>query len=119
MYFFDSSACKHVKTLKPSARGELEITDLIEIYLSQNKLALQRLDENIIWHDTGNADALLTAAQKVKRYEMENGIKVGSYEIASYEKGFINKEALLKIAEKFIKSDYGQYIKNIYLKDKN
>ena len=119
MYFFDSSACEYVKTLKPSARGELEITDLIEIYLSQNKLALQRLDENIIWYDAGNADALLLAAQKVKRYELENEIKVGCYEIASYEKGFINKEALLKIAEKFIQSDYGQYIKNIYLKDKN
>ena len=69
MYFFDSNACELVKTLKPSARGELEITDLIEIYLSQNKLALQRLDETIVWHDTGNADALLEAAQKVKNYE--------------------------------------------------
>ena len=119
MYFFDSSACEHAKTLKPSARGELEITDLIGIYLSQNKLALQRLDENIIWHDTGNADALLTAAHKVKKYEIENKVKVGSYEIASYEKGLISRAALLKIAEKFIQSDYGQYIKNIYLKDKN
>ena len=78
MYFFDSSACEHAKKLKPSARGELEITDLIGIYLSQNKLALQRLDENIIWHDTGNADALLTAAQKVKKYEIENKVKVCS-----------------------------------------
>ena len=115
MYFFDSSACEHVKTLKPSARGELEITDLIEIYLSQNKLALQRLDETIIWHDTGNADALLEAAQKVKNYEKENKIKMGSYEIAAYEKGFIDKDQLLNIAQKFSKSDYGQYIKNVYL----
>ena len=78
MYFFDSNACELVKTLKPSARGELEITDLIEIYLSQNKLALQRLDETIVWHDTGNADALLEAAQKVKNFEKENKIKMGS-----------------------------------------
>jgi len=117
MYFFDSNACELVKTLKPSARGELEITDLIEIYLSQNKLALQRLDETIVWHDTGNADALLEAAQKVKNYEKENEIKMGSYEIAAYEKGFIDKEALLKIAEKFSKSEYGQFIKNIYFKE--
>ena len=115
MYFFDSNACEYAKTLKPSDRGELEITDLIQIYLSQNKLALQRLDETIIWHDTGNADALLEAAQKVKNYEMDNEIKMGSYEIASYEKGFIDKDGLLKIAQKFGKSDYGQYIKNVYL----
>ena len=115
MYFFDSSACELAKKLKPSDRGELEITDLIEIYLSQNKLALQRLDETIVWHDTGNADALLVAAQKVKNYEIDNKIKMGSYEIASYEKGFIDKDGLLKIAQKFGKSDYGQYIKDVYL----
>ena len=56
IYFFDSNACELVKTLKPSDRGELEITDLIQIYLSQNKLALQKLDDTIIWHDTGNAE---------------------------------------------------------------
>ena len=119
MYFFDSNASEFVKSLKPSARGELEITDLMEIYLSQNKLALQRLDETIIWHDTGNADALLEAAQKVKNYEIGNQIKIGSYEIAAYEKGFIDKDQLLNIAQKFIKSDYGQYIKNIYLGEEN
>ena len=115
MYFFDSNACELAKTLKPSDRGELEITDLIEIYLSKNKLALQSLDKTIIWHDTGNADALLIAAQKVKNYEIENKIKMGSYEIAAYEKGFIDKKGLLKIAQKFIQSEYGQYIKNVYL----
>ena len=115
MYFFDSNVSKLAKTLKPSDRGELEITDLIRIYLSQNKLALQRLDETIVWHDTGNADALLEAAQKVKNYEKENEIKMGSYEIAAYEKGFIDKEGLLKIAQKFSQSEYGQYIKNVYL----
>ena len=119
MYFFDSNASELVKTLKPSARGELEITDLIEIYLSQNKLALQRLDETIVWHDTGNADALIEAAQKVKNYEKENKIKIGSYEIAAYEKGFIDKDQLLNIAQKFSKSDYGQYIKNVYLGGEN
>ena len=115
MYFFDSNVCELAKTLKPSDRGELEITDLIQIYLSQNKLAFQRLDETIIWHDIGNADALLVAAQKVKNYEIDNKIKMGSYEIAAYEKGFIDKEGLLKIAQKFSQSEYGQYIKNVYL----
>ena len=110
-YFFDSDASEYAKTLKPSNRGELEITDLIEIYLSKKKLALEILDNSIVWHDTGNANALLEAAQKVKLYEENNDLKIGSYEIASYEKGFINKNELNNIAEKLIKSDYGKYIK--------
>ena len=110
-YFFDSDASEYAKTLKPSKRGELEITDLIEIYLSKKKLALEILDNSIIWHDTGNANALLEAAQKVKLYEENNELKIGSYEIASFEKGFINKNELNNIAEKLIKSDYGKYIK--------
>ena len=110
-YFFDSDASQYAKTLKPSNRGELEITDLIEIYLSKKKLALEILDDSIVWHDTGNANALLEAAQKVKLYEENNELKIGSYEIASFEKGFINKNELNNIAEKLIKSDYGKYIK--------
>ena len=110
-YFFDSDASEYAKTLKPSNRGELEITDLIEIYLSKKKLALEILDDSIVWHDTGNANALLEAAQKVKLYEENNDLKIGSYEIASFEQGFINKNELNNIAEKLIKSDYGKYIK--------
>ena len=110
-YFFDSDASEYAKTLKPSNRGELEITDLIEIYLSKKKLALEILDNSIVWHDTGNANALLEAAQKVKLYEEINELKIGSYEIASFEQGFINKNELNNIAEKLIKSDYGKYIK--------
>jgi glucose-1-phosphate thymidylyltransferase len=115
-YFFDSDASEYAKTLKPSNRGELEITDLIEIYLSKKKLALEILDNSIIWHDTGNANALLEAAQKVKLYEENNELKIGSYEIASYEKGFINKNELNNIAENLIKSDYGKYIKEYLIK---
>ena len=115
-YFFDSDASEYAKTLKPSNRGELEITDLIEIYLSKKKLALEILDNSIIWHDTGNANALLEAAQKVKLYEENNDLKIGSYEIASYEKGFINKNELNNLAEKLIKYDYGKYIKEYLTK---
>ena len=116
MYFFDSMASNYTKTLKPSSRGELEITDLIKIYLNNQKLSLQRLDESIIWHDTGNAEALLSASQKVRQFENDHHIKLGSYEIASFEKGFITPTELEKIADKFIKSDYGKAIKNYLLK---
>ena len=116
MYFLDSEAPLLAKTLKPSPRGELEITDLIQIYLQNNKLELQKLDASIIWHDTGNAEALLSASLKVKQYEIDNNLKLGSYEIAAYEKKFIGIDDLEKIANKFDKSDYGQYIKK-YLKN--
>ena len=116
MYFFNSMASSYAKTLKPSPRGELEITDLIKIYLNMQNLSLQRLDESIVWHDTGNAEALLSASQKVRQYEKDHHIKLGSYEIASFEKGFITAKELEKIADKLIKSDYGQAIKNYLLK---
>ena len=118
IYFFDSDVLKFVQSLKPSNRGELEITDLIKIYLSENKLAIELLDNSIIWQDTGNAKALLEAAHKVKIYEQKNEVKIGSYEIASFEQGFINKSDLNNIAEKLINCDYGKYIKE-YLKKNN
>ena len=77
---------------------------------------MEILDDSIVWHDTGNANALLEAAQKVKLYEENNELKIGSYEIASFEKGFINKNELNNIAEKLIKSDYGKYIKEYLIK---
>jgi glucose-1-phosphate thymidylyltransferase len=112
LYFFDDEATELAKQLKPSQRGELEITDLIQIYLDQGRLDLQILDNSIQWHDTGNVEAMLNASIKVKTYEKENNTKIGSYEIAAYETGLINKEQLLKVAKKYIKSDYGQFIIN-------
>ena len=111
MYFFDSEAPLHAKKLKPSKRGELEITDLIQIYLQNNKLDLQKLDDSIVWHDTGNAEALLSASLKVKQYEIDHSLKLGSYEIAAYENNFIEINDLEKIADNFKKSDYGQSIR--------
>ncbi len=111
MYFFDSNAKNYVKELKLSPRGELEIIDLVKIYLKNQNLELQILDDSILWHDAGNAESLLNASQDIKKYEMVNNVKVGSYEIASFEKGFIDISDLNNIAEKFIKSDYGKTIK--------
>ena len=112
MYFFDSEASLHAKTLKPSKRGELEITDLIQIYLQNNKLDLQKFDESIVWHDTGNAESLLSASLKVKQYENDHNLKLGSYEIAAYENNFIDLKGLEKIADNFKGSDYGQSIRS-------
>jgi len=112
MYFFDSEAPLYAKTLKPSKRGELEITDLIQIYLQNNKLDLQKLDGSIVWQDTGNAESLLSASLKVKQYENDHNLKLGSYEIAAYENHFIDLKGLEKIADNFKGSDYGQSIRS-------
>ena len=115
MYFFDHMATEFVKQLKPSKRGELEIIDLIEIYLKKDKLGLQVLDKSIEWHDTGNAKSLLEASTKVKNFEDSRKQKLGSYEIACFDMGFITKDQLLLISQKYNKSDYGQSISQ-YLK---
>ena len=111
-YFFDNHATELVKELKPSKRGELEITDLIKKYLDNGKLDLQILNNSIQWYDTGIAETLLEASYKVQNYEKKLNKKIGSYEIAAYEMGLINRDKLIKIADKFIKSDYGQFIMN-------
>ena len=115
MYFFDHMATEFVKQLKPSKRGELEITDLIEIYLKKDKLGLQILDKSIEWHDTGNAKSLLEVSAKVKNFEDSQKQKLGSYEIACFEMGLITKDQLSLISQKYNKSDYGQSIHQ-YLK---
>ncbi|MAV83162.1 MAG: glucose-1-phosphate thymidylyltransferase [Pelagibacteraceae bacterium] len=110
MYFFDKEATELVKQIKPSKRGELEITDLIKLYLKNKKLGLQILDNSIKWHDTGNSQAMIEASISIRNYEKENKLKIGLYEIAAFEMGFIDKKQLLKLAQKFNKSDYGKFI---------
>ena len=111
MYFFNSEATDYAKTLEPSNRGELEITDLIKIYLNNQKLELMKLDQMVFWFDTGSAETLLEASQAVKQYEENYQENLGFYEIASFEKGFINSSDLEKISDKFSQSNYGKTIK--------
>ena len=115
LYFYPNDVINNAFKLKPSDRGELEITDLIEIYLKKDKLGLQILDKTIEWYDTGNAKSLLEASSKVKNFEDLQKQKLGSYEIACFEMGFITKDQLLLISQKYNKSDYGQSIHQ-YLK---
>ena len=115
LYFYDNDVVEIAKSIVPSQRGELEITDLIEIYLKKDKLGLQVLDKSIEWHDTGNAKSLLEASTKVKNFEDSQKQKLGSYEIACFDMGFITKDQLLLISQKYNKSDYGQSISQ-YLK---
>ena len=110
LYFFDNKACEYVKEIKPSARGELEITDLNRIYLKQGKLSVERLSRGYAWLDTGTHETLLEAQEFVKTVEHRQGLKICCPEEIAYRNGWINEHQLLKAAEPFIKSSYGEYL---------
>lgn len=113
LYFYDSSVCEMAKNLKPSKRGELEITDLNREYLKQGKLRVELLGRGIAWLDTGSADSLLSASQFVQTLEKRQGLQIACLEEIALNKGYITKEQLVKIAEKYPASEYGTYVKNL------
>jgi len=110
IYFYDNSVVDIAKTIKPSARGELEITDVNNAYLEQGKLHVSILDKGTAWLDTGTFASLMQAAQFVEVIEERQGLKVGSIEEAAFEMGYITKEELVVLAKPLLKSGYGKYL---------
>jgi glucose-1-phosphate thymidylyltransferase, short form len=113
LYFYDNKVCEYAKNLKPSPRGELEITDLNRIYLENGKLDVITLGRGYGWLDTGTVDSLTEAAEYVKVIETRQGLKIACLEEISYKNGWINKETLLESAEQYGKSPYGQHLRNV------
>lgn len=113
LYFYDNRVVEYAKNLKPSARGELEITDLNRIYLENNELDVQLLGRGYAWLDTGTMDSLLEAGEFVSMIEKRQGIKISAPEEIAFLKGWISKEKLLAAAEKYGKSTYGQHLKKV------
>ena len=111
LYFYDNSVVQVAKTLKPSPRGEYEITDVNKYYLQQGKLKVGILDRGTAWLDTGTFASLTQAGQFVQVIEERQGLSVGCIEEVAYRMGYINKEQLLKLAEPLMKSGYGAYLK--------
>lgn len=110
LYFYDNRVVEYAKSLKPSARGELEITDLNNIYLKQNKLNVELFGRGFAWLDTGTFDSLMQAGQYIETIEKNQGIKAACLEEIAYNKGWINKDRLLARAEFLKKNEYGQYL---------
>lgn len=116
LYFYDNKVVQYAKTLTPSDRGELEITDLNKIYLKQNKLKAEILGRGFAWLDTGTFDSLLQASNFVSAMEINTGMKISCVEEVAYRMGYISKEELSNLAKNF-KNGYGEYLKRILIKN--
>ncbi|MDR2121892.1 MAG: glucose-1-phosphate thymidylyltransferase RfbA [Flavobacteriaceae bacterium] len=113
LYFYDNQVVEISKSLKPSERGEYEITDVNKIYLERGKLEVGVMDRGTAWLDTGTFDSLHDATEYIRVIEKRQGIKIGCIEETAYKRGFITREKLYEIADKYGKSGYGKYLKNI------
>lgn len=113
LYFYDNNVVEYVKDQKPSARGELEITDLNNTYLKKNNVKVELLARGFAWLDTGTHSSLLQASQFIKTIEDNQGIKIACLEEIAYRMGFITKEKLQEIAAKYKNNPYYQYVANL------
>lgn len=111
LYFYDNTVVEKAKNVKPSARGEIEITTVNEMYLSEGKLNVKNLGRGVAWLDTGTHDALLEAATYVEAIQKRQGFYIACIEEIAYAKGWISKEQLQKLAEPMMKTEYGKYLR--------
>src|SRR5258705_11133792 len=119
LYFYDNSVINIAKKLKPSSRGEYEITDVNKIYLEKNKLKVAIMDRGTAWLDTGTFDSLSDASEFVRVIEKRQGNKIGCIEEVAYRMEYINKEQLLDVSAQLDKSGYGIYLKALVQGEKD
>ena len=110
LYFYDNDVVSVAEALKPSARGELEITDVNRVYLRRNRLAAEKLGRGVAWLDTGTHDSLLQASAFIQTIQERQGLKIACVEEIAYERGYINAEQLRRLAEPMRSNEYGRYL---------
>jgi len=113
LYFYDNTVIEKAKSLKPSPRGELEITDLNRVYLKEKKLEVKLMGRGMAWLDTGTYESLLQAANFIATLEQRQGLKASCIEEIAFKRGFIDRDQLLNIAQPYKNSQYGQYLIHI------
>jgi glucose-1-phosphate thymidylyltransferase len=113
LYFYDNKVVEIAANVKPSARGEIEITSINNEYLNRGELRVETMGRGFAWLDTGNHDSLLDAADFVCAFQKRQGLYISCIEEIAYKRGFITKEQLLKLAEPLMKTDYGKYLKEV------
>jgi glucose-1-phosphate thymidylyltransferase len=113
IYFYDNTVVDIAKNIKPSPRGELEITDVNKVYLEQGSLKVSILDRGTAWLDTGTFNSLMQASQFVQVIEERQGLKIGAIEEVAYKMGYINKAQLQQLAKPLLKSGYGKYLMDL------
>jgi len=113
LYFYSNDVIEKAKSLKPSKRGELEITDLNRIYMQENRLQVELLGRGFAWLDTGTHESLLEASNYIATIEHRQGLKIACLEEIAYIKGFINKEQLIKLGNELKNNQYGKYLLKI------
>jgi glucose-1-phosphate thymidylyltransferase len=110
LYFYGNDVVRKAKSLKPSIRGELEITDLNRLYLEENRLKVEILGRGMAWLDTGTHESLLQAGNYIHTIETRQGLKISCIEEIAFTRGFIDKQQLIKLAQPLLKNQYGQYL---------
>jgi glucose-1-phosphate thymidylyltransferase len=118
LYYYDGTVVDKAKSLKPSARGELEITDLNRLYLQEESLRVETLGRGYAWLDTGTHESLLQAASFVETLQDRQGLKISCPEEIAYRLGYIDKEQLCRLAAPLLKNEYGQYLMKIAGEDR-
>jgi glucose-1-phosphate thymidylyltransferase len=114
LYFYDNEVVSIAKSIKPSERGELEITSINEEYLKRKKLNVQVMDRGSAWLDTGTFASMMEAAEYIHVIEKRTGLKIGCIEEVAYREGFINAAQLKEVAKDLVKSGYGEYLEKLF-----